>query len=319
MKKELWALVSESDNTSLGFVQKAVSLALEKALVPAVLFVSPEFGEKQQKALESAGAEKIYRICADVQDINLYRPLIALISELITNIQPEAVLFEYSSFTGSVAPAIASGLNLGITADCTELEWHESDGLLQIRPTFGGRKIAVNRSVKSPYLATVRRGVFPYNAAAKTTQAQLVFIDSPQAEKNFDVLEIIREAGINITLSSADIIVSGGLGMGSKENYAKLYELAELLGAAVGASRAAVAAGYANYSHQVGLTGVSVSPKLYLAFGISGAVQHLSGIMNAGKIVAINNDPKANIHEYSDYSVICDCNELIDKLIQHYR
>ena len=107
--------------------------------------------------------------------------------------------------------------------------------------------------------------------------------------------------------------------MGSKENYAKLYELAELLGAAVGASRAAVAAGYANYSHQVGLTGVSVSPKLYLAFGISGAVQHLSGIMNAEKIVAINNDPKANIHEYSDYSVICDCNEFIDKLIQHYR
>ena len=320
MKKEFWALVTEADTCSLGFIQKAVRLAYERNLSPAVLFVSHDLSKEQKKSFENAGVEKIYHICTDINDINAETQLITTISNLIETLQPEALLFEYSTFTGSVAPAIASRLELGITADCTELVWDERDGLLQIRPTFGGRKLAVNKSTQKPYLATVRRGVFPYtNQHSAASQAKLICISVPEAEKHFEILEFIREAGTNISLTSADIIVSGGLGMGNKENFAKLYELAELLDAAVGASRAAVASGYANYSHQVGQTGVSVSPKLYIAFGISGAVQHLSGILNAEKIIAVNNDPKAAIHEYSDYSIIADCNQFIDQLINLYK
>ena len=320
MKKEFLAFVTETDTTSLGFLQKAVSLASEKELIPAAIIVLNEFELEQREAIERVGVEKIYWLRADIDDINMEPTLISTISELVRKLNPEAVLFELSSLSSSVAPAVASVLGLGITADCTEFRWDEQDGLLQIRPTFGGRKIAVNRSVKVPYMATVRRGVFPYiHAREKHTHAELVYINVPEGEKTFEILEFIREIGVNISLTSADIIVSGGLGMGSRENFAKLYELAELLQCAVGASRAAVAAGYANYSHQVGQTGLSVNPKLYIAFGISGAVQHLSGIMNAEKIIAVNNNPKAAIHEYSDYSVIADCNQFIDELIKELK
>lgn len=127
---------------------------------------------------------------------------------------------------------------------------------------------------------------------------------------------IIEDAVFGTDLTGANIIVSGGLGMGSRENFKKLHTLADMLGAAVGASRAAVAAGYAGYAHQVGQTGVSVRPDIYIAFGISGAVQHLSGISGAKKIYAVNHDPKAPIHEYADFSVIADCTSVLDKLIE---
>ena len=129
---------------------------------------------------------------------------------------------------------------------------------------------------------------------------------------------MLESTGSTSELTGAKIVLSGGIGLGSRENFEKLFTLARLTGAAVGASRAAVAAGYASYMHQVGQTGVSVNPELYIAFGISGAVQHLSGIMGANRIVAVNTDPKAPIHSYCDCSVIADCVEVLDSLILHY-
>ena len=230
------------------------------------------------------------------------------------------MLFEYSVFTSSIAPAIAAALRRGITADCTELAWDDAYGLLQIRPTFGGRETAVNISKSAPYIATVRKGVFGCKKTAVRTSAKtfvrLTLDDA--GEEPFELLKVLESTGSTSELTGAKIVLSGGIGLGSRENFEKLFTLARLTGAAVGASRAAVAAGYASYMHQVGQTGVSVNPELYIAFGISGAVQHLSGIMGANRIVAVNTDPKAPIHSYCDCSVIADCVEVLDSLILHY-
>ena len=202
------------------------------------------------------------------------------------------ILFENSSFLADVAPAFAVSIGRGLTADCTDLRWDAQYGLLQIRPSFGGRRIAVNRSLSTPYLASVRRGVFG---------------SAPDGGSSGP-----------LTLDVAPMIFSGGLGLGSRAAFARLALLAERCGAMLGASRGAVAAGYADYRFQIGQTGVSVQPKLYVAFGISGAVQHLSGILRAGQIVAVNTDPRAPILEYADYAVIADANQVIEKLLKRF-
>lgn len=317
IKKELLAFVTGSSRASLGFIQEAVRLAKEKQLIPTVVIAAEKLTEEERRLIESAGAEKIIQLSGNTDNINIEPGLVTAITELVSRDCTKAALFEYSALMSSVAPAAAARLGLGITADCTELRWDDNSGLLQIRPTFGGRKIAVNRSVKAPYIATVRRGVFPYSKqTGKAKEAVFEKTQVPHDSDNFSILEVLEQSRANSDLSSAEFIVSGGLGMGSRENYSKLYRLAELCNASVGASRAAVAAGYASYSHQVGQTGLSVNPKIYIAFGISGAVQHLSGIMNAEKVIAVNLDPKAPIHQYSDYSIIADCNEVVDELIR---
>ena len=229
--------------------------------------------------------------------------------------QPEAIIFECDSFFGDVAPAFAFSIGRGITADCTSLEWDEKYGLLQIRPTFGGRKIAVNRSIQKPYIATVRLGCFGKSTADISGENITVEeLDVGESTSPVELMDHISHVKESTPLEASELIFSGGLGLGSREGFARLRELAERIGANVGASRAAVAAGYADYSSQVGQTGVSVHPRLYVAFGISGAVQHLSGILGAERIVAVNIDPTAPIHDYSDYSIIADCAQVLDAL-----
>lgn len=319
MADEFWCVLAPPDANSLGLVYKSVQLAQERRLVPCAVVIGrhtePVFGD-----LFSLGVRRIYAIDTDTDDVNAEYGCRKCLAELVRSRGPEAVLFEYSVFSGSVAPAMASELDKGITADCTRLRWDGDFGLLQIRPTFGGRKTAVNRSVSIPYIATVRKGVFalPGDVRRSDETGETLRI-TPPAERNcFRTLKVLESAVSDVGLSGAKIVLSGGLGLGSRDNFAKLHKLSRLTGAAVGASRAAVAAGYATYLHQVGQTGVSVNPDVYVAFGISGAVQHLSGIMGAVRIIAINTDPKAPIHSYSDYSVIADCGEVLDALIAGY-
>ena len=207
---------------------------------------------------------------------------------------------------------------LGITADCTSLEWSDrirpSSDTPCIRRPKDGRELLRRRAVHSHGT----KGRFRCGSTGRqSTGGEIVYvgIDTPP-KPHFSLLDIVESQDDEPGLSGADIILSGGLGLGSRENFDKLHTLAHLTNASVGASRAAVAAGYASYMHQVGQTGVSVSPRVYVAFGISGAVQHLSGIIGAEKIVAVNTDPKAPIHGYSDYSVIADCGDVLDSLIR---
>lgn len=212
----------------------------------------------------------------------------------------------------NVMPMLAWHLGAGLTADCTALEMKKGD-LIQTRPAFGNSLMADIRSLSEIQMATVRPGTFRPEA---------------QPVKEYTVSEICYDAleQVELTsfggfadgkpLSQAEVIVAGGMGVGSKEGFQKLEALAAKLGGALAASRTAVDAGFAPYRCQVGMTGVTVCPRLYIAVGISGAVQHLAGMSGSGKVIAINQDPKAPIFDYADYGIVGDWETVIDKLLK---
>lgn len=306
---------SEISPSLLGLTRRAAELCGEKELELTALIVSPTQPDNAGRLI-SAGAHRLARLELSRLELNAQSCAAESVAQYAKAERPEFILFESSSFFCSVAPMTAAILDCGITADCTALSWAADGTLRQTRPAFGGRKLAHIENTVLPVLATVRKGVFKLECDNIAPNAQMPLIDCHAHCGAWSRLCTLEDAVSRTDLTDASIIVSGGLGMGSRENFKKLYTLAELTGAAVGASRAAVAAGFADYAHQVGQTGVSVRPDVYLAFGISGAVQHLSGISGAKRIFAVNHDPKAPIHEYADYSVIADCGTVLDMLIE---
>ncbi len=213
----------------------------------------------------------------------------------------------------NLMPQLAFKLNAGLTADCTELSL-SGEKLVQVRPAFGNSLLATVCTESVIQMATVRPGTFP--AVKKKATAPEYFEEV--YEETDQTIETIASSPLPLTkpLSQSDIIVAGGMGVGSKEGFKKLAKLAEKMGGALGASRTAVDAGFAPFCCQIGMTGVTVSPKLYLAVGISGAVQHLAGMSGAEKIIAINSDPKAPIFDYADYGLVGDWEEIIDQILE---
>lgn len=260
-------------------------------------------------------------------------PHFAIVNGLFKDKQPEIALFGATSTGRDLAPRIASSLKCGLTADCTALEIGDYTDtksgkvypqlLYQIRPAFGGNIIAtiINPETK-PQMATVREGVMKkeiYNPDYKGT-IQQIDISKYLSEEDFILTIIERKIEKQlINIKNAPIIVAGGYGMGSKDNFKILHELAELFGGEVGATRAAVDGGFAEAERQVGQTGVTVRPKLYIACGISGAVQHTAGMSESGKIISINTDPDAPINAIADYTIIGNVNEVIPKIVEHYK
>lgn len=247
--------------------------------------------------------------------------------------RPQIALFGATSEGRDLSPRVSSALHSGLTADCTSLQIgsytdaktrKEYQNLLfQIRPAFGGNIIAtiVNPDCR-PQMATVREGVMKREEAATPVKCEMVKIDTQSLLKDADfVVEILsrqmEEQAINI--KGAPIIVAGGYGVGSREGFEKLFELAHLLGGEVGASRAAVDAGFADHARQVGQTGVTVRPKLYIACGISGQVQHTAGMSESQMIISINNDPGAPINQIADYAVVGDVHEVLNHFIAAYK
>jgi len=247
--------------------------------------------------------------------------------------KPEIVLFGATSIGRDIAPRIASALKCGLTADCTSLEignhtenrtQKEYKNLLyQIRPAFGGNIIAtiINPDTK-PQMATVREGVMKKEIVNASYKGVLKTIDPKSLLKDEDFAVSIIERHIEkskVNIKNAGIIISGGYGVGSKENFKLLYGLADVLGAEVGATRAAVDAGFEDHERQIGQTGVTVRPKLYIACGISGAVQHRAGMDQSAQIISINTDPNAPINAIADYTIIGSVTDVIPKLIKYYR
>ena len=212
----------------------------------------------------------------------------------------------------SIMPMLAWELQTGLTADCTYLDISENGELLQTRPAFGNSLMATIKTTSNIQMATVRPGTFPGDENGKACEVEELRADESSDIKLMEFVSFSETAPIG----QAHIIVAGGAGIGSKEGFAKLAALAQKLGGAVGASRNAVDAGYAPYAAQVGITGITVCPKLYIAVGISGAVQHLSGMSGSGKIIAINSDPKASIFNYADYGIVGDWETIIDQLLE---
>jgi len=247
--------------------------------------------------------------------------------------KPEIVLFGASSIGRDIAPRIASALKCGLTADCTSLIIGDHEDkklkkvyknlLYQIRPAFGGNIIAtiINPETR-PQIATVREGVMKKEIKSANYKAKLTPIDLKNVFTDLDFAVQIIDRHIEkqkINIKNAQIIVSGGYGVGSAENFQLLTELADLLGGEVGASRAAVDAGFAPHERQIGQTGVTVRPKLYIACGISGAVQHSAGMNESSKIISINTDPHAPINHIADYTINGSVDEVIPKMIKYYK
>ena len=259
-------------------------------------------------------------------------PHFEVLSRIIKQQQPDIVLFGATTIGRDIAPRIASLLRCGLTADCTALEIGDhtdlksktdyKDILLQVRPAFGGNIIAtiVSPEVR-PQMATVREGVMRKEVLDPNFKGVITPVSiGNELDAVDDVVKIIKREikEQRIDIKKASIIVSGGYGMGSKENFDLLHQLADTIGAEVGATRAAVDAGFAEGERQIGQTGVTVHPKLYIACGISGAVQHRVGMEDSAKIISINTDPDAPINAIADYVITGDVCEIIPKMIASY-
>jgi len=253
-------------------------------------------------------------------------PYARVLTDTIREKKPEIVLYGASPLGRDLAPRVASALKTGLTADCTDLQigTYESGGrlyqqkLLQIRPAWGGNIIATIVSPDVlPEMATVREGVMHIPEPAEGRTGKLVEIPVNLDAECAAVKVIERHTQPRrVDLKAANIIVSGGYGVANPEGFRLVHELAAVLGGAVGASRAAVDAGFVHHDHQVGQTGTTVRPKLYIACGISGAVQHRAGMEESAKILAINSDPSAPIFGIAHYGIVGDCREVLPRMIK---
>jgi electron transfer flavoprotein alpha subunit len=282
-------------------------------------------------ALHQYGCDNVY--VAEDPRLQPYTalPYARIISGLARAHQPDIFLFGATAVGRSLAPRIASTLLAGLTADCTDLKIDDfedriakrsfKDRLMQIRPAFGGNIIAtIATGWDGPQMVTVREGVMRMTEPDKgrTGKVTPVPVDLSDVDTVVKIIERVKEEK-TVNLKGARIIVSGGYGVGSKENFKLISDLAHTVGGEVGASRAAVDAGWIDHDHQVGQTGVTVRPKLYIACGISGSVQHRAGMSGSSKIIAINSDPDAPIFSIAHYGIVGDLSDVIPKMIRAYK
>ncbi|MBY8983976.1 MAG: electron transfer flavoprotein subunit alpha [Candidatus Lokiarchaeota archaeon] len=241
------------------------------------------------------------------------------LTELVNENKPEIILIGATPTGRDFAPRIAKRLNAGLTADCTGLEIDQiTRNLLQTRPTFGGTLMATIRTPNSrPQMATVRPDIFksPERSKRKTKIKKIDF-DFKEKDLVTKIVRVIERKKNSVNLKDAEIIVAGGRGVRSKENFKIIEELAEVLGAELGGSRVTVELGWLDQDRQIGQTGQTVSPKLYIACGISGAIQHLVGMQNSELIVAINKDRTAPIFNVAHYGIVGDLADIIPLLIK---
>jgi electron transfer flavoprotein alpha subunit len=273
----------------------------------------------EARALIAAGADKVY-LYEDALLNEFHEDAYAdALSELVNKHKPEIILAGATSIGRAFVPLVATRVRTGLTADCTMLDVDlEKRNLLQTRPAFGGNIMAtIVCPGYRPQMATVRPGVMKRLAADNSRTGEIIKSGpaTPMTSKT-RLLEVIEEAGHKINISEAEVIVAGGRGMGSEKGFALLKELADALGGVLGASRAAVDAGWIHYPHQIGQTGRTVSPRIYFACGISGAIQHLAGMQSSDVIIAINKDKDAPIFSVADYGIVGDVFEIIPMLIQ---
>ncbi len=286
-----------------------------------------------EKDLALHGADTIW--VADNKELAPFRtlPHTSITCGLFEQEKPQIALFGATSIGRDLAPRVSSALHSGLTADCTSLvignhkdnkSGTEYTNLLyQIRPAFGGNIIAtIINPDHRPQMATVREGVMKRELAATPGLGEVKVLDYSKFVNDTDLVVKIIERQIEdrkINIKGSPVIVAGGYGVGSKENFKLLAELAEVLGGEVGASRAAVDAGFSDHARQIGQTGTTVRPKLYIACGISGQIQHTAGMDESSMIISINTDPDAPINKLADYAITGDVMSVVSKMIKYYK
>ncbi len=300
---------------------KAGELAekLDNAEVDALLISKPGLAENYREAFVNSGIDKIYAIEDERFETYCTEYFSKVAVDAIKEIQPEILLIGATNQGRDLAPRISTALNTGLTADCTGLDINEKGQLAATRPTFGGQLMATILCKNLPQMATVRPKVFKPAEYDNIKPAEIIKITPNEdgVTRCVELLEFHKKLTSEINeLDSAEIIVAGGRGMKNSDGFALLKEFADKLGAAVGASRTAVEMGLASHDMQIGQTGKTVTPKLYIACGISGAIQHTIGMNNSDKIIAINTDKNAPIFEIADFGMVGDVFEILPKLIK---
>lgn len=279
--------------------------------------------EEEAKELIARGADKVYLV--ESAKLKAYEddPYTKVLTELISKYKPEVVLCGASVIGRSLISRVAVTLRVGLTADCTGLDIDDKEKiLLQTRPAFGGNIMATIISPDyRPQMATVRHKVMKEPEADSKRKGEIIKEEYPEDvyTSRTHLIDIVEEIEETVNLAEADIIVSGGRGLGAKENFSVIKDLALTLNAAVGASRSAVDADWIPYSHQVGQTGKTVCPKLYIACGISGQIQHLIGMKSSDCIVAINKDPEAPIFSVATYGIVGDLFKVVPVLNEQFK
>jgi len=322
--KGVWVFAEQRENKLAGVSLELLGAARRLAErlgtdVTAVLFGA---GSPEANELLHWGADRVLHCDDPLFSAFNDEPYSMLLTKLIKEHRPEIVLAGATPIGRSFFPRVAAALRAGLTADCTSLEIDpETGNLLQIRPAFGGNIMATIFCPHArPQMATVRPRVMKRLDYDGSRSGEIIKIDASGISSRTKVIETVKEVSdISVNLQEANIIVAGGRGMGNDKGFQLLHELAEVLGASVGASRAAVDEGWIPYRHQVGQTGKTVGPKLYIACGISGAVQHLVGMQSSDIIVAINKNPEAPIFSVATYGIVGDVNEIVPMLIKKIR
>lgn len=319
-------------DVSLELLTKGRKLADRLGVKLQALIIGADLNDVEKQVFPY-GADTVYK----VDDKRLYpytsNPHAAVLINLFKEIKPQIALMGATCIGRDLGPRVSSALHSGLTADCTALEIGDHtdpktkadyhDLLYQIRPAFGGNIVAtiVNPECR-PQMATVREGVMKKEVFDPNHTGEVINLDPAKYVSDTDfVVEIIDRqiAKSKINIKNSPIIVAGGYGVGSKENFQLLFDLANTLGGEVGASRAAVDAGFIEHERQIGQTGVTVRPKLYIACGISGQIQHIAGMQESSIIISINNDPNAPINAIADYVITGNMEDIVPKLIKYYK
>lgn len=306
-------------SVSLELIGKARELA-DKLNEEVIAVIAGSKVEGLTRDLIEHGADTVYYVEDKIIEKYITEPYVKTMSTIIKDLKPQIVLFGASSIGRDLAPRVSARIGCGLTADCTKLEIDEETGLLNMtRPTFGGNLLATIQSPEArPQMSTVRPGVMPKQEDDKTRTGEVKKYDITFEDKDINV-DIIEEKVADkkkIKIEDADVLISVGRGIGSAENMKLAYELAEVLEGEVSSSRAVVDSGWLEKDRQVGQTGKTVRPNLYIALGISGAIQHLAGMEESDLIVAINKNPDANIFNVADVGIIGDINEVVPELIK---
>ena len=330
-KGEVWVFAEQHnrrlEDTPIELMSKARHLADTLGVKLAVAVLSDKVKELATKLIHY-GADKVYVVEHPLLEHYQTNSYAKVMFDLIHKYKPQIVLYGATITGRDLAPRIASSAKAGLTADCTDLQIGDhktvKDGklhknlLFQIRPAFGGNIIAtiINHD-RWPQMATVREGVMPMPEPDVKRRGEII-AEKVQLGQQDLPLEILQEhkRPKKVNLKGARIIVAGGAGVGSKDNFKLIWDLANCLGAAPAATRAAVDLGFIDKDHQVGQTGTTVRPSLYIAVGISGAIQHQAGMSQSQKIVAINNDPDAPIFGIAHYKIVGDLNEAVPRMIK---
>ncbi|MHC5083700.1 MAG: electron transfer flavoprotein subunit alpha/FixB family protein [Planctomycetota bacterium] len=328
---EVWVFAEQHggklEDTSLELMSKGRELADTLKVPMAAVLLGDNVSDLCLR-LGHYGADKIYLAENPLLEHYQTSSYSKVIDDLIEKYKPQICLYGATPAGRDLAPRIASAVKAGLTADCTELQIgkHEVkktgtvyDNLLfQIRPAFGGNIIAtIINYDRWPQMATVREGVMPMPEPDTSRKAEVIKEEIHLSQTDL-AIEILAEHMVakKVDLKASRVIVAGGAGVGSKENFKLIWDLAHCLGGAAGATRAAVDLGFIDHDHQIGQTGTTVRPSLYIAAGISGAIQHQAGMVDSQKIIAINNDPNAPIFNVAHYKIQGDLKEVIPMMIK---